>query len=57
MALGLGAGGQIFLEFGLFFHNLGVAADAVVVLEFFLGMHNIVQALLALFAGKVVVAT
>jgi len=57
MALGLGAGGQIFLEFGLFFHNLGVAADAVGVLELFLGVHNIVQALFALLACEVIVAT
>ena len=57
MTLGLGAGGQLFLEFGLFFHNLSVAADAVGVLEFFLGVHNIVQALFALLAGEVIVAT
>lgn len=57
MALGLGATGQIFLELGLFSHNFGVAAKAVGVLEFFLVVYHEVQALFALLAGKVVMAT
>ena len=57
MALGLGAPGQILLEFGLFGHDLGVTAQAVVVLEGLLVVNNIVQALFALFAGQVVMAT
>ena len=57
MALGLGATGHVLLEVGLFFADLGVTAEAVGVLEFFLGVYHIVQALFALLAGEVVVAT
>ena len=56
MALGLGASGQVFLEIGLFGHGLGVTFHAVGVLESGLGMDHVVQALLALFAGQVIVA-
>ena len=56
MALGLGASGQVFLEIGLFGHGLGVTFHAVGVLEPGLGMDHVVQALLALFAGQVIVA-
>ncbi len=57
MALGLGATGHVLLEVGLFFADLGVTAEAVGVLEFFLGVYHIVQALFALLAGEIVVAT
>ena len=56
MALGLGASGQVFLEIGLFGHGLGVTFHTVGMLETGLGMDHVVQALLALFAGQVIVA-
>ena len=56
MALGLGATGHILLEVGLFSHNLGVTFQTVGMLESGLGVDHVVQALLALFAGQVIVA-
>ena len=54
MALGLGATGEVFLEVGLFGHNLAMAGKTAGVLEVALGVHNVVQALFALFGGQVV---